>query len=415
MADEDKVETRYHYEFIHNVLGHFYKDTLDYFADYLYPRFTEWKIIGTYDKAVQYLLQNEKAGRETDQPQKPALILNPSGDFDFDETYGKLSWRFPNLAPGMVKRIYDPIYQDQNIIITPGFSRLKGEMEFIALVNSFYEYCDVKLFLGLIFGGKDRYITPSRFSSFIILPPEIYDYTYNNEYTGVSYKINIEEAENRLIKTTNRTEVVFPCEILPKYKLTGMSDASSRLGGTDKLPEWKINFNVEYEVEVPSWLILETDYLAQKLKVNMRYGSCYSSNPTYNSDEVPVNISTFTTEMIYVDSTTGDEINIDSTTPIIINQLPDHADITNKKELLFKTRYFHIVTEEEADSTTTAEFTLPEVILNKNTLIVNGKYGHLAYGDHYTISEDGENIIINKTYVNLDVDDVLELYVYEFI
>ena len=76
MADEDKVETRYHYEFIHNVLGHFYKDTLDYFADYLYPRFTEWKIIGTYDKAVQYLLQNEKAGRETDQPQKPALILN---------------------------------------------------------------------------------------------------------------------------------------------------------------------------------------------------------------------------------------------------------------------------------------------------------------------------------------------------
>ena len=414
MADEDKIETRFHYEFIHNVLGHFYKDTLDYFSDYLYPRF-QWKVVSTYDKAVEYLMKNIEYGREVDQAMKPALILNPSGDFEFDETYGKLPWRFPNLAPGMIKRIYQPIYQDQNVIINLGFSRLKGELEFIALVNSFYEYTDVKLYLGLIFGGKDRYIYPQRFNSFIILPEDIYNYEYNNEYTGVSYKLNIPGTENKLIKTTNRTEVVYPMEILPKFKLIGMTDASERLGGTDKLPTWKLNFNLEYEVEIPSWLILESDYLAQNLKVNIKYGSCYSSNYEYNSEEVPVNISSFTSKLVYVDSTSGNEISLDGTSQVSIEQTPDHSDIEDRTELIFKTRYFHIVTQSEEESTTTVEFSLPETILNKDTLIVNTKYGHLAYGDNYTISEDGNDIIINKTYTNLDENDIIELYVYEFI
>ena len=377
MADEDKIETRYHYEYIHNVLGHFYKDTLDYFASYLYPRFENWKIIGTYDKAVEYLNKQEQYQRETDQPNKPGLILNPSGDFDFDETYGKLPWRFPNLAPGMLKRIYDPLYQDDNILITVGFSRLKGEMEFIALLNSFYEYTDVKIFLGLIFGGKDRYIFPQKFNSFIILPEEIYNYQYTNEYTHQSYKINIPEATNRLIKTTNKTEVVFPCVITPRYKLTGMSDASNRLGGTDKLPEWKLGFNVEYEIEIPSYMILEADTIPSSIHMNIGYGSCYSSNSEYNSETIPETINT-----------------------------------ADGRILEFETRYYHQVTQEDVDSTSTIEITLPEIVLCNEGLILNGNNGKFSYGDHYTINDTGEALIINKEYVTLEKDDMLEIFVY---
>jgi hypothetical protein len=391
-------------------------DTLDYFAEYLYPRF-EWRVISSYEKAVEYINKKILLERESDQPMKPSLILNPSGDFDFDEAGGKQPWRFPNLAPGMVKYLFSPIYQDQNVIITPGFSRIKGEMEFMALLSSFYEYCDFKMLLGLIFAGKDRYIYPQWFNSFIILPQEIYDYEYVNPYTGVSYTIDIWGSENRLIKTTNKTEVVFPFRILPRYKLTGMSDGSERFGGTDKLPEWKLNFTLEYEVEIPSFLVLETDYILKDFKVNIGYDSCYSSNEAYNSDEIPVNIQTFTGEMIYYDSTSGLEIDLDSPYAVPIDQGPDHMNITNKKELVFNTRYFHIVTQEEADSTTTVDFTLPEQILPKDSdlLRVQGRYGALTYKDHYSISDDGLDIIIDKSHVTLKKDDVLELYFYKWV
>ena len=416
MADVDKITTRYNYTYIHNVFGHFMSDTLDYFADYLYPRF-EMKVISTYDKAVMYLEQGQKLGREQDMPMKPTLILNPSGDFDFDDQGGKQPWRFPNLAPGMIKYLFDPIYQDQNVIITPGFSRIKGEMEFMALLNSFYEYCDVKMLLGLIFAGKDRFIYPQWFNSFIILPPEIYDYHYSNPYTGVSYTIDITGSENRLVKSTNQTEVVYPCRILPRYKLTGMSDGSERFGGTTKLPEWKLNFTLEYEVEIPSFLVLETDYIIKDFKVNIGYGSCYSSNSAYNSDNIPVNISTFTGEEIYYDSTGTVQLDLDSTSAVVADYESDHVNITNKKEMEFNTRYFHIVTKGEADSETDISFALPEQILpkDKDLLRVQGRFGPLGYGDHFELSSDGWNITIHKEYVDLNKGEILELEVYNWI
>jgi hypothetical protein len=415
MADQDKIPTRYQYRFINNVFGSFAKDILDWFANSVFPEYEWWKVVGTYDKAVQYIAQNSQYGRETDMPMKPALILNPSGDFDFEETSGRQLWRFPNLAPGLISRIFEPIYQDQNVMINVGFSRLKGELELMALVTSFYQYYDVKMYLGLLFGGKDRYIYPQWFNSFVIIPPEISNYQYSNPYTGVSYTLNIPDTSTKLIKSTNTTEVIYPCRILPRFKLTGISDGSSRLGGTDKLPEWRLNFTIEYEIEVPSFLILETDYIVKDLKVNIKYGSCYSANSLYNTDQIPQEITSFTDEMIYSDATSGETLELDSTTPVIINQVTETGTIKKERNLEFKTRYFHIVTKDEEESTTTIEFALPEVILNPECLIINSKGGTLMYGDNYLISLDGETLTINKVYVTLLEGDILELFVYKVV
>ena len=107
------LPTREMYFFIHNVYANFFKDSLDYFSLHLYPRF-EHRVVGTYDKAVEYIQKVcQYEGREIDRPQLPALILNPSGDFELADTIagGRQLWRFPNLAPGMIKRIFDPVYQ----------------------------------------------------------------------------------------------------------------------------------------------------------------------------------------------------------------------------------------------------------------------------------------------------------------
>ena len=406
MADKDKIDTRYNYFYIHNVFAHFTKDTLDYFADYLYPKFSTWKVVGTYDKAVQFLAQEIKQGRETDQPLRPALILDPSGDFSFDDTYGKQLWRYPNLYPGYVKYIFNPIYQDQNVLITPGFSRLVGEFNFTALMSSFYEYTDMKVFLNLIFGGLERWILPQWFNSFIILPTEVYNYQYTNDVTGQTYKINIDDSYNQLVKTTNTTEVVFPCTILPRYKLVSITDSSARLGGVDNLPDWKLSFNVAYEVEIPTFIVLETNYLVEKLNINIKYGSCYTANNVYSTAEnVPEGIESFDSNV---------DFGLDSTSNSIISY-PTEATIDNPTSRVFKTRYYHIVTAGESSSITYIDITIPEVITDYNLLRLEGKGGTLAYGDNYTIINSGTTIRIDKTHVTLQENDILEIYIYQYV
>ena len=140
-------DLRYMYMFIHNVYANFFKDALDYFSGHLYPRF-QYTVIGTYDKGVEYIIKKcQMDGQETDRPNLPALILNPSGDFDLADaiTTGKQMWRFPNLNPGLVSRLFDPVYKDEQVLITPGFIRIQGDIELLMLLNSFYEYCDVKM------------------------------------------------------------------------------------------------------------------------------------------------------------------------------------------------------------------------------------------------------------------------------
>ena len=397
---EDLITTRYHYNFIHNVFSCFYQDVLEYFAGYLQPRFTH-TVMSTYDKAVEFLSKVDQYDREVDQPNLPALILNPSGDFNISENGGMQLWRFPNLAPGLIKRLFYPMYQDNNILVTCGFSRFKGEIELIALVNSIYEYLDLKVLYLQIFGGMNRIIYPSVFAGFIIIPEELYNYKYTNEYTGVSYTMDWTTAgvSDQLIKTTNRTEHIYPVNIRPWFKLTGMSDGSTKYGGTDKLADWRLVTTIEYEIEAPSFIVLESDYLAENIKLNINMGSTYSSYPNY---QPPSNRMVSKTSWDWeLNEDTDSDLDTDAT-----------ASIEYTKELVFKTRYYHVVTESESKTTTDVDITLPETIDDPDYLLVNYRYGEMRYGDDYTIVDNGEILRIKVDNVRLIRDTAIELYVY---
>lgn len=396
----------YNYVYIHNVFGHFFKDTLDYFSNYLYPR-TQWKVISTYDKAVEYLNKKNLLGRENDKPLLPGMILNPSGDFKPDEANsgGRFLWRYPNLAPWMIKRIYDPIYQDQNVLINVGFMRMQGEIELLFLASSYYEYADFKMLAYMIFGGEDRPIYPQYFNSFIILPRELMYYQYENDITGLTYQLNWDnpDIETRLIKSTNQEEIIFPCSIKPLYKLTGMSDASEKYGGIDKLSDWRLNVSVQFEVELPSWLLISTNYLATSFSMNLGYGSTYTN---YSDYQVPEYI-----EVERFDIHTG----IDNTSNTIVN-MDEAVEVTHKDTVraIFKNRYYHILTQAEVDSTSDLQIQLSEQITDSRYIIVHSKYGKLEYGDYYTIDSTGFVLTVShaNVIVNLEEGDVIELYVY---
>jgi len=389
--------------FIHNSYANFFKDTLDYLSLCLYPRFN-YRVIGTYDKAVEYITKKSQHGRETDKPNLPALILNPSGDFELADANagGHQIWRFPFLAPGLGKRMYDPIYQDANTVVNIVYIRIQGDIELLMLLNSFYEYCDVRMMMIQVFGGLDRWIYPRYFHAYIILPDEFVNYRYTNEYTGLSYKLDWEKAgaTTELIKTTAINELIIKSEVKPIYKLTSLSDPSTRYGGVDKLADWRLGATIRYEIELPCWLLLSSDYLVSSIDCEIRMGSSFSA---YGEEDVPTNRFIRKAYVDWgLDETSHSEI---YTEPIIT-----HDD---EKEYSITTRYYHVVTQEEVDSTSNIDIAIPEKITDEKCLIVSSKYGELDFGDHYLVINDGSTLQIKIDNVELEVDMIIELHIYK--
>jgi hypothetical protein len=404
VSDSEMIESRYHYVFIHNVYADFFKSTLDYFSTYLYDRFV-YRVVGTYDKAVEYLQKKSQYNRETDKPNLPALVLNPLGELNIADgsSGGKQLWRFPNLLPGMVKRLFVPIYQDANVVLYPGFMRITGEFELLMLLNSFYEYSDLRMYMLQIFGGNDRWIHPTFFNSFIIIPDEIRQYTYKNKYTGLQYKLDWESAgaHNELVKSIAQNKMVFPCIIKPIYKLTTMGDNSARYGGAAELADWRLTASIQYEVEIPSFLILETDYLAEHVSLEVQYGGCYSKyNFTVPSNRIVYDINTDWG----LDETSNSQILIaDDTTTVI------HYD----GDYVLNSRYIHILDSTAVLQTTNIVIPLPVVIDQYKKLIINSKDGPLDYGTYWKLSDDGSSLILIRDNIIIESGQIIEIYIYE--
>ena len=436
---------KFHYQFIHNVFGCFIENTLEYFGDYLYPRF-QHQVVGTYDKAVEYITKQEKYGREGDKPNLPALILNPTGDMNLDDaqSLAKQMWRFPHLAPHLAQRLFVPIYQDNNVEVNVAFTRLKGEIELLALLPSFYEYFDLKIFIIQHFGGEGRPIEPMYFNDFIILPEELVNYQYSNDATGESYKLDWENngAYEFLVETTNKNELVVPGKLKPRYTLRGMSDGSTRYGGMDDVANWRLSCIVEYEIEIPTFLLLQTDYVLENIDFNLRFGSTFSKYSDYNlpTNEITIqrhwdsgmqeSTNTVINTTVSDNPDVMDDLNSNTNTSSIddssiagtgasdknyqeapLNILCDSEKLN--RELIFKTRYFHEVTQEQADSTIDVIITLPEPVFDQALIKVQSKHGLMNYGDHYLLENSGNDLKIIIKNVNLTKGDFIEIFIYE--
>lgn len=418
----------YHNQFIHHVFGKFIETTAEFLNQTMYPRF-KWTTIGTYNKAVEYITKKDQLGREPDKPLLPALIINPT-EMNLGEASsgGQQLWRFPGFSTGFLGRIFEPIYKDPNLKIVPGFSRVHGTLECVALCNSYYEYLDLYLLMLQTFGGKERRIFPSWFSSHIILPNEILNYTFSNEVTGESYQLdwnNNVGSTYILVDTIGKDSKVLPCKIKPLFYLSDISDGSERYGGSDKLADWKLQFNVTYEVELPTFLHIEElrdlELATRSIKFNVRFGSSYSdyvSKDMYDSEE-----NNQTSTGVFWPKFQTTQLSFDPSDYIYptVNQFDYEKtispDSTSELTLTMKTltaRYYLPLTNDILDSTSSVELTLPNPVSDKAFFDVSSKYGVLSYYDHYEISPDGTKLILKvQNITGLNQDDILEVFYFK--
>ena len=138
----------------------------------------------------------------------------------------------------------------------------------------------------------------------------------------------------------------------------------------------------------------------------MRYGSAYSA---YNTYDIPVNRQRIEYSLDWKNLKETE----DSRIVPDVQDTTGFCEVTETADLLYNTRYFHIVSEAEVDSTADLVITIPEEVTDQVYLIVNSIDGKLDYGDHYTLANDGVTLTIRNDTVDYKKGWIIELYIYD--
>lgn len=269
-----KVE---HHHYINNCMGMFYRGTLNYFASELYP--FRYKVIATYNKAVEFFNKKLEEGQEIDSQILPAITLDPSGEFLPDERSGRFMWQYPNLYPSFGAKLFDSIYKDNQIMVTPVFTRFSGTLEMICWLSSVYEYIDFRTLIIMWSGGINRVVRPEHLWSYIVMPDEILNYEYkNNLNVGEQpYQIDWRSTESvvTLIRNMNQEKIVYPVLLSPWLQIESISDGSQKHPGTD-LASYKLSISFRYEIDLPTFLHVKSDWKLENIKVAVNMGDVHT-------------------------------------------------------------------------------------------------------------------------------------------
>ena len=254
MADNDRYVSgdQGDYFFIHNCFGSFFKGVLNWFGDDFYPRFN-YRVIGTYEKSVEYFNKKKQLGHEVDTNLLPSISLDPQLDFAQEERAGRFLWQSPNNVPYFSAKLFDSVkLGDQEISVTPVFSRYQGTFELTFWLESIYELIDFRMMLLQFTGGFGRVIRPDFFWSHIILPDEIYNFE-----TDDNTPLDWSETDDTIlhINSINQERHTLPVVLTPTMKLESFADASTKYAN-DQIAEYKLTATFNYEINLPTYMVL---------------------------------------------------------------------------------------------------------------------------------------------------------------
>lgn len=258
MADQaDFAENGYNF-FINNCMGSFFRGTLNWWADVFYPRIN-YRVIGTYDKAVEYFTKKKTHEHEIDRNILPSITLDPAYEFQPAEVGGRFYWQYPLLSSGLGKKLYNRIptlEEDQSISLVPVFTRYEGAFDLTFWLHSVYELFDVRVYMLQFCGGLNRQIRPAIFDSFITVPQELVDYEYTDS-DGNSHTIDWSQTDLKatLVENTGHYHYTLPTKLTPMYKLASLSDSSEKFGG-DNICKYKLTATFEYEIDLPTYMVM---------------------------------------------------------------------------------------------------------------------------------------------------------------
>ena len=260
--------------FIHNSFGSFFSGVLNWFGDEFYPRFN-YKVIGTYDKAIEFFKKKKELGVEVSTNLLPSITLDPMIDFSNEERGGKFLWQHARYAPGIGLRLWRSVdLKEQSVVVTPVFSRYQGTFEVTFWLSSIYELMDFRVALLQFCGGFQRWCRPETFWTYLILPDAVENYQ-KQDGNNLDWGNTLSDVIH--VETINKHKRVIPLSLEPIWRLESFSDASTKHGG-DSIAEYKLTATFGYEINLPTYVVT-SENLDPTLSLSLSLGSTYSKYP----------------------------------------------------------------------------------------------------------------------------------------
>jgi len=261
------LNTYYYYnDFIHQVIGNIYYSFLEYITTEISQRF-QWKSITTYHRAIEIIKQSNN-GEIQRNIKLPAITLDPTEPLQFEEKSAQW-WRTP-LGSNMSRRMFDPIYQDENIRVTPGFVRYTSRVNIYCWFDSIYEQIDTELRFLQVFHNVNKWSKPFGIQMFCPLPEKVYTYEYtdvNNNVHTINWTPDIVP---RLLETIDKQIPMLPLYVSPMVRLTDITSSETRdKDSGEELATCAFQASFEMEFEVPTFYIVETDWSLRHMEVAM--------------------------------------------------------------------------------------------------------------------------------------------------
>jgi len=240
--------------------------------------FTNFKaqILGGYDRAIKEIQDYNKDGRQTEVVPLPAISINPFGDIATDPKFPNL-WRAKDIGENLQDLYMDPEYEDDYFGFSVIANRFTGNFEVIIFVETPYEYLDHYLQSIMFFhGGFNRRVRPGLIHTNVIIPDEVIE----TAYADAPYDWTNTGIAKHFVKAVNTDHYLYPIDIGPQMWMTSITNAST-VYGQDALSTYKIQMVVEYDVDIPTHIIVKNN---ERINImNIKLSTC---DPVY-IPEVP--------------------------------------------------------------------------------------------------------------------------------
>lgn len=271
--------------YVHESFSSLFHGMLNWFSTIFEPRFA-YKVISTYDKAVQFFKSKRMAKDGTIQTNiLPSITLDPNLDFTNEDRSGRFFWMFPNFNNYCFRPFAPKInLKDQGVTISVIHTRYSGTCDVTFWLSSIYELFDFRSKIIQFCGGTGRWIRPDFFWSHIILPKEIVEFNRPDDKKKLDWSAT--PLELIQLNTTNSREYAMPYPLNAIWRLDSLSDGSTKYGA-DQLTEWRFTATFTWEANIPTYLRLDNySFYNMRPNVSVHVTPAYASQPLINRIEM---------------------------------------------------------------------------------------------------------------------------------
>lgn len=287
MIDDEKVihTAQENVLYVHESFSSMFHGMLNWFQTQFEPRFA-YKVISTYDKAVQFFRSKKLAKDGTIQTNiLPSITLDPNLDFTNEERSGKFFWMFPNFNNVSYRPFAPKInLKDQGVTISVIHTRYSGTCDVTFWLSSIYELFDFRSKIIQFCGGTGRWIRPDFFWSHIILPKELVEFNRPTDKKKLDWSAT--PLELIQLNTTNTKEYAIPFPLNAVWRLDSLSDGSTKYGA-DQLTEWRFTATFTWEANIPTYLRLDNySFYNMHPNVSVHITPAYAAQPLVDRIEM---------------------------------------------------------------------------------------------------------------------------------